>query len=87
MAPDRRLCAAVVHRAVEDARAGVVEAIAWLASNQASAWLDVLDMPQSSLLLKSGWLDWAAVALEDPKLPEEARGVIEFTLEYLSDLN
>lgn len=84
--PERRLCAAVVHRAVEDARNGSVEAICWLASRQAEQWLDLLDMSQSKLLLRSGWIDWAAVAL-DAKLSVDQRDLLETTLDYLKDLN
>lgn len=83
---DRRLCAAVVHRAFEDAKRGDVQAIVWLASTQAEQWLDILDMSQSSLLLKSGWIDWAEVALEE-RLTRNQRAVLLTTLEYLQDLN
>lgn len=83
---DRRLCAALVHRAVEDARGGDVTAIVWLGSKSATEWLELLDMPQSSLLLKSGWIDWAEVALEGT-LTDFQRGVLISTLEYLHDLN
>lgn len=83
---ERRLCAAVVQRAVVDAQSGDAKAIAWLASGQAALWLDTLEMSQSSLLLKSGWLDWAAVALEGD-LSDNQREVIEQTVSYLTGLN
>jgi hypothetical protein len=86
VAPERRLCAAVVHKAVQDARGGHVEAIVWLASTEATKWLDLLDMPQSSLLIKSGWLDWASVALEGD-LTDNQRAVLLSTLSYLTHLN
>lgn len=84
---ERRLCAAVVHRAVADAQRGDAKAIAWLASGQAALWFDTLDMSQSALLLKSGWIDWASVALEDTTLPAPVRETIEETLDYLNHLN
>lgn len=83
---ERRLCAAVVQKAVQDAQRGDSGAVAWLASHQAEEWLDTLDISQSGLLLHSGWLDWAAVALEGPLSPRQ-RKVIQHTLTYLEDLN
>lgn len=59
----RRLAAAAIICAIKDAKGrnggDRVEAIAWLASKDATKYLDVLDMPQSSLLTRCGWMDWA----------------------------
>jgi hypothetical protein len=58
----RRVAAAVLHRAVSDAQ-GIEyerceEAIAWLASQAAEPYFALVEMPQSTFLLRAGWLDW-----------------------------
>lgn len=59
----QRLAAAVLQRAFKDAEGSEqperTEAIAWLASTQATIYMDFLDMPQSTLLTRSGWMGWA----------------------------
>ena len=59
----QRLAAAVLQRAFKDAKGSEgperVEALAWLASTDATIYMDFLDMPQSTLLTRSGWMDWA----------------------------
>ena len=59
----RRLCAAMIQCAIKDAggRKGGdrVFAIAWLASTDATKYLDLLDIPQSTLLTRCGWMEWA----------------------------
>ncbi len=88
----RRLCAAVVQCALRDAEGRKdidrVEAIAWLASKDCTLYLDLLEMPQSTLLTRSGWMDWAAEVLLDSTTPmyTEHFGVISHTLDYLQDL-
>lgn len=67
----RRLSVAVLDRAFSDAR-GVewdnqVEALAWLASTRAEVYFDLLEIPQSSALIHSGWMELAEDALWDPK--------------------
>lgn len=86
VAQSRRLCAAVLQRAVVDAKNGNVEAICWLASSKAEMWFDLLDFSQSSLLMKSGWIDWAQVALES-KLTDNQYALLVDTLDYLETLN
>ena len=82
----RRTCAAVVQRALLDAKNGHVDSIVWLASRMAENWIDCLDMDQAALLLKSGWIDWAEVALEGT-LSKNQRQVLIDTLDYLEEMN
>ena len=90
-----RLAAATVLCAPKDAggRRGAdrVEAIAWLASTRATIWLDLLDIQQSTLLTRCGWMDWVREVEEDlGNLPylanEDVIDTICRTLTYLEDL-
>lgn len=65
----RRLAAATVLCALKDAKGrrggDRVEAIAWLASTKATLYLDLVEIQQSSLLTKCGWLEWAAEIIHE----------------------
>jgi len=88
----RRLAAAAIMCAVKDARGRKggdrVEAIAWLASKDATRYLDVLDMPQSTLLSRCGWMEWAYETIMNPPQTTtiEQINVIWASLAYLQDL-
>ena len=85
---ERRLCAAIIYKAVVDAQADGNDraaAVTWLASRQAEQWFDLLDMSQSSFLVAAGWADWAEEVLTSD-LSEKQRHVIKTTLTYLSGL-
>jgi len=89
----RRLAAAVILCALKDAKGRKggdrVEAIAWLASKKAAVYLDLVDIPQSTLLNRYGWKEWAIEEIYDdshwPMTLDQAL-VISHTLEYLEDL-
>lgn len=88
----RRLAAATVLCALKDAKGrrggDRVEAIAWLASKKATLYLDLVEIQQSSLLTKCGWLEWASAEIFSSSVPmtQEQFDVIQPTLEYLYDL-
>lgn len=80
----RRLASSVLCRALDDARAGDPYAVTWLGSRAAEIWFDFLDFPQSTVLLRSGWLDMAEEVL--PHAPESLYIPILTTRTYLLDL-
>ena len=82
----RRLVSAVLLRAVEDARANDASAVAWLASRDAEKWFDFLDLPQSTVLKRSGWMDWASHVTANQTLPADQLECISTTYEYLLEL-
>ena len=88
----QRLAAAVLQRAFKDAKGSEgperVEALAWLASTDATVYMDFLDMPQSTLLTRSGWMDWAAQELFSSVAPmaQEYSDVIKHAHKYLHRL-
>lgn len=65
-----------------------VEALAWLASTRASLFLDLLEIPQSTLLTRSGWMEWAQEARKGVpyNMTYEQYTVITDSLRYLRDL-
>lgn len=94
----RRVCTAVIECALKDAegRAGAnrAEAIAWLASKDAALFLDPINIPQSSMLMRTGWREWAWQVI-DPWISTDEGGngltstqesVILDTLTYLNEL-
>lgn len=43
-----------------------LEALAWLASTRAEVYFDLLEIPQSSALIHSGWMELAREHLHEP---------------------
>lgn len=86
--PERRLAAGVLDSAIRDARGDRQtdrpHAVAWLASRRAERWLDILDIPQSSLLTHLPWRTWAQEVLPDAQPDEHA--CIQDSLTYLESL-
>lgn len=82
----RRLCAAVIARAVSDASRGSPRAAAWLASKKATVWFDLLDIDQDVFLSRSQWRVWARKALG--RLPHDHKHarVLRRGLVYLDSL-
>lgn len=87
-ADSRHLAAAVLQRAVQDARgvecSAPAEALAWLSSKHATIWMDLLDIPQSDFLLRAGWVELAEQALQTPAdLTEDQLTCIQLSLQHL----
>ena len=61
-APTRKLAAAVITQSLALAEEGNRYEIAWLASKSAEKWLDLLGIPQSSMLARTEWMTWARTA-------------------------
>ncbi len=76
--PMRRLASAALVQAMQDSAWGSRQATAWLASTQAEVWFDYLDLPQSRVLARCGWLKWA-----EPHLTNQC---VLVTHEYLTGL-
>ena len=79
----KKLAVAVVTQSVDRARGGDAFEVAWLSSKSAQKWLDVVDIPQSSLLAKIGWMDWAPLHTSHPKYGEVIRGSLNYMEELL----
>ena len=79
--PAKRLSVAMLTSAMSDASRGDRHAVAWLSSRQAEKWFDMVDIPQSSFLARSGWMEWAREALL-----EGENAVIQASLTYMEDL-
>jgi hypothetical protein len=87
----KTLAAATVMQSLQKAEEGDVFEIAWLASKQAEKWLDFLNIPQSSMLARTGWMKWAAAVVEQPEIirstyPDNYVAVIQESLYYMEDL-
>lgn len=78
----KKLAVAVITQSVARAKEGDAFEVAWLGSKRAEKWLDVIDIPQSSMLAKIGWMDWAPAHTGDPTYGK----VISATLTYMEDL-
>lgn len=77
----RRLAAAVILRALTDARAGDKEALQWLGSRGAERYFDLLGVPQSNFLLKVGWVGLAKHSTHP------LQRSVQTTLEHLESLS
>ena len=78
----KEMAVAVVSQSLMRAEEGDAFEIAWLSSKQAQKWLDYLNIPQSSMLARTGWMMWAAqVSQESPYWP-----VVQESLSYMEDL-
>jgi hypothetical protein len=80
----RRFLSTVLTRALTDASRGDVDAVCWLASRAATPYFDALDFPQSTVLMRSGWREWAAKALPSATAPQSA--LLAQTEDYLASL-
>jgi hypothetical protein len=85
--PHRRLAASIIYRALQDSKLpDATEALAWLASSAAEPYFDMLDMPQTNFLLRSGWIPRAKRALKAlPTAPADQISTIANSLEYLQE--
>lgn len=82
------LVARVLERARLDMEAGDPEALTWLASSQATSWLDAFDIPQSYYLYQIDWLEYCERILTGPPVPisPSAYRTILTTYNYLIEL-
>jgi len=78
----KKLAVAVITQSIDRARGGDAFEVAWLASKSAQKWLDMVDIPQSSLLAKIGWMDWAPRHTSHTTYGPVIRG----SLDYMEDL-
>jgi len=82
----KALAAAVLFDSIRAGRRGDPQEIAWLASTSAQKWLDLLNIPQSTMLKKIGWMDWARKVIEGRRGDPSQRVVIAQSLHYMEDL-
>lgn len=75
--PFRRLCAAIIKTAWQDAQgrdeADQAWALAWLASSRATEFFDEVEIDQGRWLMASGWRDLAAEVLDSPPPSSDPR--------------
>jgi hypothetical protein len=63
----KTLAAATIQSSLTRAADGDPFEIAWLSSKSAQKWLDILNIPQSSMLARTGWMNWAHHQLSEAK--------------------
>lgn len=84
----QRVAADTLILAFDDARNGDYHALAWLASRQAEPFFDLVNMPQSSFLARSGWVALArkAISTAHDDLAPDWADTLQASLDYLEEL-